>query len=235
MAEPDSTHTGEWVKELEQLRRRYPSPVAFAYEWWHYNAPFFDHLRATVSPPARIIEVGTGTGALSILLAAYGYDVVGIDQDPAIVESANELATHFRVACRFEVGDGFDLTRYADRFDLAFSGGVLEHFAPAQAIDLLHQQAVAARFVVAIVPTWHSLRNDPATEPTHARRIWRPELDRLFRQAGLRVVRRFGYGVPGGPFELIYRSALPGAVQWVLRNRLSYAATLGCIGERRRP
>ena len=55
-----------------------PSLVAFAHEWWHYNAPFFENLRATVSPPARILEVGTGTGALSILLAAYGYDEVAI-------------------------------------------------------------------------------------------------------------------------------------------------------------
>jgi SAM-dependent methyltransferase len=232
MGEADETHSGDWMQELDQLRRRYPSPVAFAYEWWHYNAPFVENLRTTVSPPARIIEVGTGTGALSVLLAACGYDVVGIDREPAIVESAQELASHFRVACRFEVGDGFDLSRYANRFDLAFSGGVLEHFTATEAVALLRQQAVAARYVMAIIPTWYALRNDPATEPTHARRIWRPELEHLFRDADLRIVRRFGYGVPGGRFEPIFRFMLPGAVQWLLQNRLSYAATLGCIGER---
>lgn len=222
----------EWIEELDHLRRRYPSLVAFAYEWWHYNAPFFENLRVTVPPPARILEVGTGTGALSTLLAACGYDVVGIDKQPTVVESAKALADHFRVDCRFETADGFDLSRYANQFDLAFSGGVLEHFGAAEASALLRQQAVAARHVMAIVPTWHALRRDPMTEPTHARRIWRPELERFFRDAGLHVVRRFGYGVPSGAFEPIYRFVLPGAMQWFLQNRLSYAATLGCIGKR---
>jgi SAM-dependent methyltransferase len=233
MHEPE--HAGEWIEELRQLRGRYPSSIAFAYEWWHYNAPLFEHLRATLPPPARIIEVGTGTGALSILLAAYGYRVLGIDKEPTIVESAKELASHLAVDCEFVVADGFDLSRYSDQFDLAFSGGVLEHFSDAEATALLKQQAVAARFVVAIVPTWHALRNDPTTEQTHARRIWRPGLERLFRRSDLTITKRFGYGVPSGPFEQIFRFALPGAVQWFLQNRLSYAATLGCIGRRGRP
>jgi hypothetical protein len=91
---------------------------------------------------------------------------------------------------------------------------------------------VAAHNVMALVPTWHALRNDPMTEPTHARRIWRPELERIFKGAGLRITRRFGYGVPDGALARIYRSILPGAAQWFVQNRLSYAATLGCIGER---
>jgi hypothetical protein len=85
---------------------------------------------------------------------------------------------------------------------------------------------------MALVPTWYALQNDPMSEPTHARRVWRPELESFFRSAGLRITGRFGYGVPGGAFERIYRALLPGAAQWFLQNRLSYAATLGCIGER---
>jgi hypothetical protein len=169
------------------------------------------------------------------LLAAYGYRVLGIDKEPTIVESAKELASHLAVECKFVVADGFDLTRYSDQFDLAFSGGVLEHFSDAEATELLRQQAVAARFVIAVIPTWHALRNDPTTEQTHARRIWRPDLDRLFRQANLRITKRFGYGIPNGRFEQVFRFALPGAAQWFLQNRLSYAATLGCIGQRARP
>src|SRR5687768_9616527 len=91
MHRSDDPHRGEWIEELDQLRQRYASPIAFAYEWWRYNAPLFDHIRATVAPPARVVEVGTGTGALSILLSGLGYDVLGIDKEPAIVESAREL------------------------------------------------------------------------------------------------------------------------------------------------
>lgn len=222
-----------WPEFLDRLRGRYPSLLAFAFDWWHYNVPLLDRIRQAVPPPASVLEVGTATGALAVLLAAHGYEVVGIDKDPQVVESAREFAELFRVSCRFEVGDGFDLAAYASRFDLAFSAGVIEHFPPEGAVRMLREKARAARYVLAAVPTWFALRNDPLTEASDARPIRLPELRRLFRQAGLEVVKGFGYGVPDGRFSVVYRYLLPRGIQWVLQNRLSYACTVGCIGRPR--
>jgi len=222
-----------WPEFLEGLQGRYPSLLAFAFAWWHYNVPLFERIRQTVSAPASVLEVGTGTGALAILLAAHGYKVVGLDNDPQVIERARGFAEYFRVACRFELGDAFDLGAYAGRFDLAFSSGVIEHFPPEDAVRMLREQGKAAHYVLVAVPTWFALKNDPLTEASGARPIRLKELRAICQQAGLEVLKGFGYGTPDGSFSVVYRHLLPHVVQWVLQNRLSYACTVGCIARSR--
>ena len=219
-----------WPEFLKQLQGRYASLLAFAYDWWLYNTPLVERIRQLVPPPARILEVGTATGAIAVLLAAHGYEVVGIDRDPDVIEGARAFAERFRVGCRFEVADGFELTRYAGQFDLAFSAGVIEHFPPERAVQMLKEKARVARSVLAVVPTWRALRNDPLTDASGARPMRLRELKGLFRAAGLGVLKGFGYGIPDGRFSPAYRWLLPGALQWLLQNRYSYACSIGCFG-----
>ncbi len=196
--------------------------------------PLLERIRQIVPPPARILEVGTGTGAIAILLEAYGYNVLGIDADTAVIEKAKELTEYFHASCQFRVGDGFNLTEYEGRFDLAFSSGVIEHFPQEDAILMLKEKGRAAKYVLAAVPTLFALRNDPLADASGARPIRLKELKNIFDKAGLEVLKSFGYGIPDGAFSQIYRYLLPPAVQMVLQNRLSYACTVGCIGRSRR-
>jgi 2-polyprenyl-3-methyl-5-hydroxy-6-metoxy-1,4-benzoquinol methylase len=221
-----------WGPHFERLQGQFPTLLGFAISWWHYNVPMLDRVRLVLPPPARVLEVGTGTGALSVLLASHGYQVVGVDIDADVVDEARQFAEYFRVDCDFEIADAFDLSAFEGQFDLAFSSGLIEHFTHQQAVEILRQQARVARYVMVIIPTWHSLRNDPATEATHARAIWRRELEAIVREAGLRIAKRFGYGAPGGRFEFVYQFVLPRLIQRYLQNHLSYAATIGCIATR---
>jgi SAM-dependent methyltransferase len=223
-----------WPDFFEEIRDRYPSMLAFAISWWHYNMPLLERIRQIVSPPARILEVGTGTGAIAILLEAYGYNVVGIDSDTTVIERAKELTEYFHVSCQFRVGDGFNLAEFEGKFDLAFSSGVIEHFPQEEAILMLIEKGRAAKYVLTAVPTSFALRNDPLSDASGARPIRLKELRNLFDKAGLEVLKSFGYGIPDGAFSWIYRYLLPPAVQMVLQNRLSYACTVGCIGRSRR-
>lgn len=218
-----------WNDFLERVRDQYPSLLAFAIHWWQYNVPLLQQIRQIVSVPASILEVGTGTGALSVFLAAHGYDVVGIDNDPRVIEAARKLAEHFRVSCRFELGDAFDLSAYRGRFDLVFSSGVIEHYTAEDASRMLREQGTAARCVLVSIPTWFALKNDPQTEASGARPIGHRELKQICRRAGLEVLKGFGYGVPDGPFSAVYRHLLPQVMQWFLQNHFSYACTVGCI------
>jgi SAM-dependent methyltransferase len=222
-----------WSELLEELQGRYPSTLAFAFAWWHYNVPLFEKIRRIVAAPASILEVGTGTGALAVYLAAHGYEVVGIDNDPQVIERARKLAEYFRVSCRFELGDAFDLSAYAAKFDLSFSSGVIEHFSVEDAARMLREQGKAARYVLVAVPTWFALKHDPMTEESNARPIRLKELKRICRRAGLDVIKEFGYGKPDGMFSAIYWYLLPRIIQWVLQNHLSYACTVGCIARPR--
>ena len=58
------------------------------------------------SPPARVADLGCGTGTLSVLLADDGYQVDGLDFSPRMVEAAKRKAAGIRGA-RFTQGDAF--------------------------------------------------------------------------------------------------------------------------------
>lgn len=222
-----------WPDFLDSLTGRYSSPLTFAFQWWHYNVPLLDRIRQTVPAPGSILEVGTGTGALSVFLAAQGYEVLGIDNDAQVIQRATALAEYFHVQCRFALADAFDLTQHAGKYDLAFSSGVIEHFPMEQGVRMLGQQARAARYVVVAVPTWHALKYDPMTEPSGARPIRLGALKRMCEQAELEILKEFGYGIPQGVFSAVYRHLLPHVAQWLLQNHLSYACTIGCIARSR--
>ena len=55
--------------------------------------------------PARVLDVGSGTGSLSVLLAERGYEVVGVDLAPRMVARAARKAQEYAVTVDFKVGD----------------------------------------------------------------------------------------------------------------------------------
>lgn len=55
----------------------------------HGEATFCARL---VAPPARVLDAGCGTGRVAIRLAELGYDTVGVDLDPSMLEVARKHA-----------------------------------------------------------------------------------------------------------------------------------------------
>jgi SAM-dependent methyltransferase len=55
--------------------------------------------------PAAIADIGCGTGSLSVLLAAEGYAVTGLDFAPAMVRAARAKARAAGVGARFVLSD----------------------------------------------------------------------------------------------------------------------------------
>ena len=64
------------------------------------------------SPPAEVLDIGCGTGSLSVLLSSMGYTVTAIDSSPAMVALARQkaksasslVAIHVMDACRPRLG-----------------------------------------------------------------------------------------------------------------------------------
>ena len=55
------------------------------------------------APPAKILDIGCGTGSLSLALARLGHHVTGIDLSPKMIAQAKAKAEQARVDIEFEV------------------------------------------------------------------------------------------------------------------------------------
>ncbi|MFB6107687.1 MAG: class I SAM-dependent methyltransferase [Haloplanus sp.] len=100
-------------------RRR---PITHVYDAAYAGVPNWDigrpqrafvRLAETGLVRGPVLDVGCGTGELSLYLARRGLDVLGIDISPLAVEQAREKARQRGVDARFLVWDALDLPRLA--------------------------------------------------------------------------------------------------------------------------
>ncbi|MFE2729294.1 class I SAM-dependent methyltransferase [Kitasatospora sp. NPDC059327] len=79
-------------------------------------------LRAWVpSGPVDVLDVGCGTGSLSLVLAEAGHRVTGVDLAPRMVERAGEKLSAAGLSGRFLVGDAAVPPTGGEAFDVVLS------------------------------------------------------------------------------------------------------------------
>ncbi|MGH3387517.1 MAG: class I SAM-dependent methyltransferase [Actinomadura sp.] len=59
-------------------------------------------------PPADVLDLGCGTGSLSLLMARHGHRVIGVDLSPNMVEHARRKLATAGLGARVLVGDAAD-------------------------------------------------------------------------------------------------------------------------------
>ena len=116
-----------------------------------------DELANVIARPGPVADLGCGPGAHALELARRGYDVVGVDGSPRMVEVARTRAARDEVDATFEVHDVSGLLRFGD----ASLGGalailVLQH--------LSHPEAFIAEIRRCLRPGGHLLITAPARE-----------------------------------------------------------------------
>ena len=182
-------------------------PVVFESVWrmeerhfWHAarNEWILEALRDHgVRPPARLLDVGCGSGAVACFLSRQGYRVTGIDTCVELLEKANLRCPEGD----FIAGDvaALEATHEAV-FDAVGFFDVLEHLEDP--VGFVQSAAKCLRpggLVLATVPAlrWlHSAIDDLAG---HKRRFDRGELGELLASAGLKRSEEYG----------IFRASLP--------------------------
>ena len=147
-------------------------------------------IQRLADPGERLLEVGFGSGATSVLLADLGYQVTAVDIDPELVATGRERYADWRRRgpLVIEQGDMFHLPWGTRSFSLVFHQGVLEHFADERIVEALKEQARIATWIVFDVPNHrHRLKpfgDERLLPPSH----WR----RLILEAGLILVEEGG-------------------------------------------
>jgi SAM-dependent methyltransferase len=91
-----------------------------------------------------LLDVGCNWGRWSIAAARLGYQPVGMDPGLESILPARRIARQLGVEARFIVGDARYIPFRSDRFDVVYSYGVLQHFAPADAKLALAEAARVA-------------------------------------------------------------------------------------------
>ncbi|WP_018256467.1 class I SAM-dependent methyltransferase [Halomicrobium katesii] len=69
-------------------------------------------------PTKRILDVGCGTGVISLLLAELGHDVTGVDFAPEMLEQARTKVEQSELSAAFEHGDAENLARSTNAYDV---------------------------------------------------------------------------------------------------------------------
>lgn len=120
--------------EIDYVAKLAPAEIAHV-----LNKPFSDAkcgqylmdvgliLSLLPSPPARLLDLGVGPGWTSLLFAQRGYDVVGVDLAPAMIELARENQVRAGVTnLQFLVGD-YETLAEQPSFDIAVFYDALHH------------------------------------------------------------------------------------------------------------
>jgi SAM-dependent methyltransferase len=116
-----------------------------------------DELANVVAPPGPVADLGCGPGAHALALARRGYDVIGVDGSPRMIEVARTRAARDKVAATFEVHDvGAPL-----RFASASLGGVL---AILVVQHLSHPAALISEIRRCLRPDGHLLITAPVRD-----------------------------------------------------------------------
>ncbi len=68
--------------------------------------------------PCRVLDLGCGTGSMSVLAATLGHTVVGVDCSPAMIKLAQAKATAQALSIAFQVMDAAKPTLASQRFDV---------------------------------------------------------------------------------------------------------------------
>lgn len=106
-----------WDKRARDYDRA-PGHSGFEEEWKKF-------LSGKLSSESKILDVGTGTGFLALLLAELGYEVVGVDISEEMIKVAREKAEKRNLKVEFKLGNAEKLDFKNEEFDAVVSRHLL--------------------------------------------------------------------------------------------------------------
>jgi len=134
---------------MESLNYGFKNPKIFEgyYCWFHL-------LRKSKLKIRRSLEVGSGTGSYSLILKKLGIvdEVYLLDYSKESLKIAEDNFKKYGIRGKFILGNALDLPFKDNYFDIAISGGLLEHFSEKDALKILSEKARVSRYTLTQVP-----------------------------------------------------------------------------------
>lgn len=119
-----------------------------------------------------MLEVGAGTGVMSIFLSQLGRQVTTLDNDPKIVRLSELNREKFGGKNQVVLGDAFKLPFPDNSFDLVFHQGLLEHFSDVEIHQLIIEHLRVAPVVIFSVPNHNYPRREFGNERLLTKNKW---------------------------------------------------------------
>ncbi len=122
--------------------------------------------------PKRLLEVGVGSGSMSIFWSYLGLKLFALDNDPRVLEKAKYMSKSLNGNVKFVYGDAFKLPFKDNSFDVIFHQGLLEHFSDEEIIRLLNEQLRVGKVAVFSVPNNFYKEKDFGDERLLSKKNW---------------------------------------------------------------
>jgi SAM-dependent methyltransferase len=195
---------------MSQLRERLPAKHL---DWdaiyrlgtppWDNGVPSAELVRLVEDKtlrPARTLELGCGSGADAIYLAARGFEMTAVDSSPIAIERARVRAEREDALLRLVLADAFEFGQTAGQFELVFDVGLyhyLRHTDLERLLDLLWRVTQPGSYYFTVAARKHEPSPEGGPPPVSQKQIHR-ELGRLFEVVQVRMCRLASPHLKGG-------------------------------------
>ena len=159
----------------------------YLYAYYEYRKPTVTRILKHVPSGGSIVELGSGTGLLLILLSAMGFRTLGIDSSPEVIRLAQDLNSRLDANAKFLEMDLF-AAGSVGRFDLSYSEGVIEHFKGDLLDKSINIHKQLGKRVLIVVPCVN-----PSNEPDQENYSYQ-KLAKVGKRNGLRPIDQYPIG-----------------------------------------